>query len=93
MQREEDYKHRALASDAAFHKTKRSHRARPLLPANDYFASCVSTSGSTAVPSALTASNAAGFSPSAFRIVGATCVVAVSAETVCAVKLDKLPAA
>src|SRR5580698_139636 len=52
-----------------------------------HFASWDSTSGRTAVPSALTASSASGSRPSAFRIVGATCVVAVGVETVRAVKL------
>jgi hypothetical protein len=52
-----------------------------------HFASCASTSGSTAVPSALTASSAVGSSPSACTIVGATCVVAVGAEIVRDVKL------
>jgi hypothetical protein len=49
---------------------------------NDYCVSCDQTSGNTGVPSALTASKADGFNPNAFRIVGATWVVAVSAETV-----------
>jgi hypothetical protein len=52
----------------------------------NYFASCASTSGSTDVPSNRTASGFLGSSPSAFRIVGATCVVAVAFETVCALK-------
>jgi len=51
-----------------------------------YFASCALTSGSTGVPSALTASSAAGSSPNTFTIVGATCLVAVTADTVWAVK-------
>jgi hypothetical protein len=53
---------------------------------NYYFSSCASTSGSTVVPSALTASSVDGSSPSAFTTVGATCAVVVVAETVCAEK-------
>ena len=56
------------------------------LPCRRYFPSCASTSGSTAVPSALTESNAVGSNPNAITIVGATWAVAVGAETVRAVK-------
>jgi hypothetical protein len=50
---------------------------------NDYLESCDQTSGSTGVPSAFTAVRADGFNPRALTMVGATCVVAVSAKTVC----------
>lgn len=48
----------------------------------DYFAISAVTAGSALVPSILTASRSVGLSPSAFKIVGATCVVAVESETV-----------
>ena len=53
---------------------------------NDYLESCDQTSGSTGVPSAFTAVRADGFNPRALTMVGATCVVAVSAKTVCGLK-------
>ncbi len=51
-----------------------------------YLRSCAATSGNTCVPSTFTASNLFGSSPSACRIVGATCAVRVVIETVCAAK-------
>src|SRR5580698_2170040 len=79
---------RPLASAPSLTKRRGAAGAAPLLSAaNGYLASCPATSGSTCVPSALTASSNAGLRPKAFTIVGATCLVVATAETVWAVKL------
>jgi hypothetical protein len=62
---------------------RKSEVAAPPLTVSNYFASCDQTSGSTGVPSAFTAVRADGFNPRALTMVGATCVVAVSAKMVC----------
>lgn len=49
--------------------------------ANNYFANCAATSGSTCVPSACTAVSAVGSSPSDCTIVGAICLVATNVNS------------
>ena len=65
---------------------RKSEVAAPPLTVNNYLESCDQTSGSTGVPSAFTAVRADGFNPKALTMVGATCVVAVSAKMVWGVK-------
>ena len=75
-----------IQKTVCFMRRRRSRLRNSSFTTNNYLESCDQTPGSTGVPSAFTAVRADGFNPKASTMVGATCVVAVSAKTVCGLK-------